>query len=418
MRMSRRSGVAIGVFILLGIIVILGRWYEGRRVLPHQDANATVVTVTNGADRGPGSLREALFIVAGAASRATVSIKVASIAVETPLPPLGNPHGISVIAQSPGTKIDAHALSGGPVFDVGGPDTSVEGLHFVNCPAAAILLRAVRFHLQSAAVESCDVGVDVADNASDTVLERNQFTRNRLAIRFAAAGHHTIVEQNRFAENKDAALWAVGGEGGARGDPINVHDNHFSDERTAIVAGNIPILVERNEFSNSREAAVHLVGAAASIQGNRISGGEAMGVIAENARGAIVDNNEIDGFAAYGIMVRGSADILVRNNRLHNCGYGIAFVLGDANAPSTAVENMIIEPKFNGIDVVGDSPILRKNQVVRPHALALHVEGFQPPTGPKVQSHPFLDNNSFGAGGASPSSAAVAAGDASQRPAR
>lgn len=416
--MSRRSALAAGVFVLLGVVVVLGRGYESRRAMPRQSTDSTVVNVTNGADRGPGSLREALFIVAGATGRATVSIKVPKIAVETPLPPLVNPHGVSVIAQPPGTEVDAHALSVGPVFDVGGADTSIDGLHIVGCPATAVLLRAVRFHLQSAAIESCDVGVDVADNASDTVLERNQFTRNRLAIRFAAAGHHTIVEQNRFAENKDAAIWAVGGEGAARGDPIDVHDNHFSDERTAIVAGNIPIQVERNEFSNSHEAAIHLVGAAGSIRGNRISGGEAMGVIAENARGAIVDNNEIDGFAAYGIMVRGSADTLVRNNRLHNCGYGIAFVLGDANAPSTAVENMIIEPKFNGIDVVGDSPILRKNQVVRPHALALHVEGFKPPTGPTVQAHPFLDNNSFGAGGASAASGTVAAGDASQRPAR
>src|ERR1700691_6649360 len=108
-----------------------------------------------------------------------------------------------------------------------------------------------------------------------------------------------------------------------------------------------------------------------------------MGVVAENARGAIIDLNEIDGFAAYGIMARGSADTLLRNNRVHNCGYGIAFVLGDANAPSTAVENIIIEPKFNGIDVVGDSPILRKNQVSRAHALALHEIGLQPSGGPE-----------------------------------
>ena len=45
------------------------------------------------------------------------------------------------------------------------------------------------------------------------------------------------------------------------------------------------------------------------------------------------------------------------------------------------MENTIIEPKFNGIDVVGDSPILRRNQVLRPRALALHVEDFQPPSG-------------------------------------
>jgi hypothetical protein len=71
-------------------------------------------------------------------------------------------------------------------------------------------------------------------------------------------------------------------------------------------------------------------------------------------------------------------------------------VLGDPQNPSTAVDNTIIEPKFNGIDVVGDSPILRRNHVLRPRALALHVEDFQPPNGQKVQAKPFLDNNAFG----------------------
>ncbi|MGH8231754.1 MAG: right-handed parallel beta-helix repeat-containing protein, partial [Steroidobacteraceae bacterium] len=147
----------------------------------------------------------------------------------------------------------------------------------------------------------------------------------------------------------------------------------------------------------SHEAAIHLVGAAAAIRNNRISGGESMGIVAENARGAIIDGNELDTLAAYGIMVRGSSDTLVRNNRLHGCGYGLAFVLGDTRSPSTAVDNMIIEPKFDGIDVVGDSPILRHNQVLRPHALALRVDGFQPSSGARIQAHPFLDNNSFGA---------------------
>jgi hypothetical protein len=95
-------------------------------------------------------------------------------------------------------------------------------------------------------------------------------------------------------------------------------------------------------------------------------------------------------------MVRGSSNTLVRSNRLHNCGYGLAFVLGDKAKVSTAVDNTIIEAKFNGIDVIGDSPILRRNQVLRAHAYALHVEDFQPPSGQKVQSQPFLDNNNFG----------------------
>jgi parallel beta-helix repeat protein len=416
MRISRRSALAISVFVLLGIVVALGTWYEQRRLLPEQSTDSTVVNVTNGGDRGPGTLREALFIAAAATSKATIVIKVANIAVESALPPLVNPHGISIVAQPAGAQIDAHGLSSGPVFDVAGPNTSIEGLHIVNCPGAAILLRAVRFRLQSSAIDSCDVGVEVAENASDTLLEQNHFTGNRLAVRFAAAGHNTNVDKNEFSGDKDAGLWAVRSDADSRGDPINVHDNKFKDDRTGIVAGNIPILVERNDIFDSQEAAIHIVGAGAVLRGNRISGGASMGIVTENAKGAIIDNNELDGFTAYGIMVRGSAGTLVRNNRLHNCGYGMAFVLGDAANPSTAVENTIIEPRFNGIDVVGDSPILRRNSVVRPHALALHVEEFQPPGGQKVAAKPFLDNNNFGTNPLTASKApAAAAGNAKQR---
>jgi parallel beta-helix repeat protein len=155
---------------------------------------------------------------------------------------------------------------------------------------------------------------------------------------------------------------------------------------------------------------VHVVGAGAVIRGNRINGGASMGIVAENASGAVIDDNELEGLTAYGVMVRGSSNTLVRSNRLHNCGYGLAFVLGDKAKVSTAVDNTIIEAKFNGIDVIGDSPILRRNQVLRAHAYALHVEDFQPPNGQKVQSQPFLDNNNFGNSPvSSKSSASVAA---------
>src|SRR5262249_16160252 len=117
-------------------------------------------------------------------------------------------------------------------------------------------------------------------------------------------------------------------------------------------------------------------------------------------------NNELDHVTAYGIMVKGSANTLVRGNRMHNCGYGMAFVLGDAHNPSSAVDNTIIEPKYNGIDIIGDSPILRRNHVLRPRVMPLNVADFTAPDGKKMQAQPFLDNNSFDAGGAT-----VAAGN-------
>ncbi|MET0657812.1 MAG: hypothetical protein ABW110_06600, partial [Steroidobacteraceae bacterium] len=97
------------------------------------------------------------------------------------------------------------------------------------------------------------------------------------------------------------------------------------------------------------------------------------------------------------IMLKGSADALVQGNRVHNSGYGLAFVVG--TSPSSAIDNTIIEPKFNGIDVIGDSPILRGNNVVRPRALALKVIDFKSPDGKVVRSQPFLEGNNFDARG-------------------
>jgi hypothetical protein len=307
-----------------------------------------------------------------------------------------NLHGVRIIGEQPDAEIDAQALAGGAVFDVTGANTSLEGLVLRNCPAAAILLRAAHFHLQSSTIESCDVGVDVAENASDVLLEHNRFANDRVGVRFTAPNRDTVVAGNSFMHDKVAGLWAVRGDAGARGGgTITVRDNHFDGDGSGVVAGNVAILVERNDFANAPDGAVHLVGAGAVIRGNHIGGEAPMGIIAENARAAVIDGNELEHLTTYAIMVRSSANALLRANRVHNCGYGIAFVLGDPVRPSTAVENTIIEPKFNGIDVIGDSPILRRNQVLRPHAFALHVVDFQPADGQNVRAQPFLEGNNF-----------------------
>jgi parallel beta-helix repeat protein len=259
------------------------------------------------------------------------------------------------------------------------------------------LLRAERFRLTRSTIQDCDVGIDVAENASEALIERNRFAGNRVGVRFAAATRNSSVVKNDFSGHKDAGFWAVRSSPDGGSSPITIRDNRFSDDRAGLVVGNVTLLIERNEIINAREAAVHVVGAGATVRGNRITGGASMGIVAENARSIVIENNELDGLSAYGIMVRGSGNTLVRGNRMHNCGYGMAFVLGaPGEAPSTAVQNTIIQPRFNGIDVVGDSPVLRQNQVLQPRALALHVEDFQPPNGAKVQSRPFLDNNTFG----------------------
>jgi hypothetical protein len=396
MNANKRIALAAGTFLLLGVLALLGSSYHSRQGAPGRAAGTLTVNVTSPNDLGPGTLREALFIVAAATGKANVVIKTKSITLKTALPPLMNLHGVRIIGEQPGAEIDAQALGGGAVFDVTGANTSLEGLVLRNCPAAAILLRAAHFHLQSSTIESCDVGVDVAENASDVLLEHNRFANDRVGVRFTAPNRDTVVAGNSFMHDRVAGLWAVRGDAGAGGGgTITVRENHFDGDGSGVVAGNVAILVERNDFANAPDGAVHLVGAGAVIRGNHIGGEAPMGIIAENARAAVIDGNELEHLTTYAIMVRSSANALLRANRVHNCGYGIAFVLGDPVRPSTAVENTIIEPKFNGIDVIGDSPILRRNQVLRPHAFALHVVDFQPADGQNVRAQPFLEGNNF-----------------------
>jgi hypothetical protein len=398
MAMKGRSILAVVVFLMLGAIVAVAAWYESQRHTRPAAATEKTVTVhvTNAGDRGPGTLREALFLVAGATGPTDISIEVPTIKLETALPAFVNSHEVRLVGQASGAQIDAQALNEGPVLDIAGSNISIEEITIQNCPAIAVLVRAVHFRLSASVIQSCDVGVEVADNASDTLLERNRFIKDRLGVRFGASHRNSVVANNEFIENKEAGLWAVRGAPDSQDEAIAIRDNKFTEVGNGIVAGNVPVLVERNDFTNAHESAIHVVGAGATIRGNHINGGASMGIVSENGRGAIIEDNELEGLTAYGIMLRGSSNILIRGNRLHNCGYGIAFVLGDPHNASTAVDNTIIEPKFNGIDVIGDSPNLRHNQVLRAHAFALHVENFQPPNGQKVISQPVLDNNNFG----------------------
>lgn len=394
MNNKTRIVVGVGVLALLGALVVLGWQYHAGQGAAGPAAATITVNVTSAADRGPGTLREALFVVAAAKGKADVSIKVKSIVLESALPPLVNPHGVRVLAE-PGAEIDAHALTAGAVFDVAGANTSLEGLTVRNCPAAAVLLRATHFRLRSSTVEACDVGVEVAENANDVLLERNHFVGDRVGVRFAASSRNAVLLGNEFSNNKDAGLWAVRAEPDPQGAAVSVRENRFKGGKSGVVAANVAVQLERNEFAGAQDAAIHLLGAGAVIRGNHISGGPAMGIIAENARETVIDDNQLEHLAAYGIMVRGSSSVLVRANRVSNSGYGLAFVLGEPKSPSSAVDNTIVEPQFNGIDVIGDSPIVRHNQVLRPRAFALHTSEYQRPDGSKVPAHPLLDGNNF-----------------------
>src|SRR5262245_21272576 len=198
MRINGRFALAIVlIVVLVGFAMLASRYYQQRNQSPPAaTAKKEEVSVTSGGDRGPGSLREALFVAAASRGKLSVVIRVPAITLETALPPLASPRGISVSTAEAGVVIDAQAITNAPVFDVTGANTSITGLTIRNSSGAAVLVRASSFHLASSTIESCDVGVDVAENAHDLSIVNNRFVKNRIGVRFAATSTNTSVSGN------------------------------------------------------------------------------------------------------------------------------------------------------------------------------------------------------------------------------
>jgi len=406
---QRTITAVVAVLLLLGFAA-LARWYGPTRSAPLLDAARLVVKVVSGADSGPGSLREAVFAADAAPKGATVMIEVDRITLESALPPIVNTHGVEIAGPPGGVELDAHAVAASSaVFDIDAENTSVARVAVRNCPGTAVLVRARRFHLTDSSIEGCDVGIEVAVNASEVALERNHFSGNRLGARFSAASRNSEVLKNQFSGSGDAALWLVASESSGVAGAVSLHDNQFNGDRTGVVLGNVPAILEHNDFTAMREAAVHVIGEGAVIRNNRVLSGAAAGILVENAAGVLIEGNDLTHLDGYGILLRGASNGLLRGNRIHSCAYGIAFVLGVPQKPSTATDNTLIDLKYDGIDVVGDSPVLKGNQVLQARAAPLHVQDFTQPNGQTVRSQPLLDKNTFQAAAAAATTAVAAA---------
>ena len=132
MAVSRRTVLSAVVLVLLGVFVAIGFWYQSRQVAPSEADDTAAIVVTNGADRGAGSLREALFIAAAAKGPSTISVRAPKVTLATALPPIVNSQGVRLIAAQTNAEIDAAALPGGPVLDVASANVSIEGFRIAT----------------------------------------------------------------------------------------------------------------------------------------------------------------------------------------------------------------------------------------------------------------------------------------------
>jgi len=390
-----RNPLALGAVVMLGLLAGLQYWLAARRPISPWYQAGREFTVTSEADQGPGSLREAIFAADSSDQRAKIVLRTSRIVLQSPLPPLVNPKGVIVEAGEARPEIDASNIGFGPVFDVDAPNSVISGIAIRNAPEQAILVRADGFRLMKASLAGCDVGLYAADGISNLVAENSTFENNRIGIWLAASNAGVIVRDNQFKAHRDAGVWAVAGKQPAASTEtrLELRGNHFEGDRLSIVLGNIPAVIEANEVVKAREAAIYLIGAGAVVRGNRVRNGAGIGIFAHTTEGTVIENNELDHNQALAMLVRSAQNNLVDRNRIYNNGYGIGFVLGQRGRPNIASDNTLLSQQFDGIILIGESPVLRGNRLVNNKLAGLRVLDFFPLIGNKVVADPFLADN-------------------------
>ena len=394
---STRDRLAVAAVGLLGMLALLQHWLADRRPPAAEDRVASEIAVTSAEDRGEGSLREAIFAADSAPGRVRIMLRVPRIELRSPLPPLVNPHGISVEAEASGTEIDLAATGSGPAIEVRGDRSQIVGVSFKGAPAQAIQVAARGFRLAGGRISECGEGVRAAEGAAGMTIEKVQFEGNATGIRIDSAEAGTVVRDNRFAGHKEAAIWVVL-PGDTPIDPaanVTITANRFKGDRLSVVAANAPVTVEKNEFLANREAALLVLGSGIRVRDNQVRDGEGIGVIVNGAARALIEGNEISRNRALGVLVRASGGATVRGNRLYGNGYGLAFVLGDAGNPVMVSENAVLNHRYDGIVVIGDSPVVQRNRTLHNGQAGVRVLDISSRTAAKVLSVPFLDANTM-----------------------
>jgi hypothetical protein len=377
----------------LGLVAALEGWVSGRRPEAPDRRAGAVLLVASGRDSGPGSLRDAITAAIRGDVRARIDMRVRQVVLETPLPPLVGPHGIVLECTNRDCEIDATALGEGSVLDVGSPATIITGVHIRGAAGQGVLVRASDVRLEDLELRDCGDGVFIADGQQDVVIERSSFVANTTGVRLPATSGRVAVRANAFARHGRAGVWAVSASAPLPGAAAPaVSGNTFTDDRMSVVAINVPARVEDNRFLRPVEAGIYLTGAVI-VRRNGIHGGAAFGIYADAADGAVIEDNETGENVAVGILLREARNTVVQRNHVYRNGYGIATVLGETARPTVVSENIVTSQRFDGVYVIGGSPVLRANRALGNASAAVRVLDLVSVQGVRTVSDPVLEDN-------------------------
>ncbi|MEQ8207827.1 MAG: right-handed parallel beta-helix repeat-containing protein [Woeseia sp.] len=384
--------VILGV---LGLLAGLGRFLETSETESQFGVVPATIVVDNGADRGPGTLRNALFMAMRAQHHVAIELRIPQVDLQISLPPVAVAHGlrISGALDVPTRIVNANDKSNSTVLlHLVSENIELSNIVFDAAGTNGISISAANVSIRDITVTNAATGLS-AFNAERLNIADSRFTDNTDGVRIEGSTGSVSVSSSTFTNNSGSGLWVVFGIApNESASTIVVHDNQFSGGRNGVTAANTVIDLRGNRLSGFSMSGLTLLSSRANITENRIVDSSGIGMHLAALTSSMVYQNEVGRNAAVGMLIVDANGLQVDSNEIYGNGYGIVTV---GRQPVTAAlrNNTLSSQIIDGLIAIGDTPTIDGNHALRNGQAGIRILDLLMPDSVLIPSTPRHMNN-------------------------
>ena len=398
MQKDLTTWLPILLLIVLGALAGIGNMLQSGA--GPEDGFPTDIDVTSRSDRGPGSLRAALFTAMKAPHPVTISLGVDVIDIEVPLPPIAAA-GTTIIGTADGPTLlrrSAANTSNSGLLQLAADGIGIHHVAIDAGGAPGITVRADRARLDTISITNSSAAIDGYDSR-ELVIQSSDFFANETGIRLAGSRATATISGNRFRDNRQSAIWvALATENPDADSDVRIHDNRFAGGRNAVVAVNVRADIRGNRVSRFSHAGISLLDARASVVSNQVMDSQGIGIHVSRLRNSAVIDNEVARNEQVGILIVDAHGLQVDRNQVYQNGYGIAAV-GLQPIDASVRQNTLSSQVIDGLISIGESPYIDGNHSIENRQAGIRIMNLVRPGQPTIAAEPRLANNTLSGNG-------------------
>lgn len=392
MRKDLTTWLPILLLIVMGTLAGIGNMLQSG--MGPDDGFPAEYAVTSRSDRGPGSLRAALFAAMKSPHPVTIRVVVDVIEIEVPLPPVAA-NGLTLIGDADRPVLLRRAATNSSesgLLLIAADDVVIRHIAVDAAGGRAVIVQGDRTRFDAVSMTNASIAIEGIDPHELTIRASN-FTNNDIAVRLGGSYATATIAGNEIRNSRQAGIWmALASENPDADSHIRIRDNRFSGGLNAIVAVNVRADVRGNRIGNFSQAGISIQDARASIVANRVLDGKGVGIHVSRLRNSEVVDNEIARNEQIGILIVDANGLQVDRNQVYQNGYGIATV-GLQPIDASVRQNTLASQAIDGLITIGESPLIDGNHSIENGKAGIRIMNLIRPGLPTITARPRLANN-------------------------